>query len=76
MLQVLKKPLIISTGMNSVESISPTVDILRKNKIQYALLHCTNIYPTPHKLVRLGAMKNYNQLFLMQLLGYQIIRLL
>ncbi len=57
------KPMIISTGMNSIESISPTVNILRKNKIQYALLHCTNIYPTPHKLVRLGAIEKLQSAF-------------
>ena len=41
--------------MNSIESIRPSVEIMRKAKIPFALLHCTNIYPTPHKLVRLNA---------------------
>jgi sialic acid synthase SpsE len=50
------KPIILSTGMNSIESIRPAVEIFRKNKVSYALLHCTNVYPTPPKLVRLGAM--------------------
>jgi len=50
------KPIILSTGMNSIESIRPAVDILREFKIPYALLHTTNIYPTPPELVRLGAM--------------------
>lgn len=49
------KPMIISTGMNSIESIKPTVNILKENNIEFALLHCTNIYPTPHKHVRLDA---------------------
>jgi N-acetylneuraminate synthase len=49
------KPIILSTGMNSIESIKPSVEILRRNNIPFALLHCTNIYPTPPKLVRLGA---------------------
>ncbi len=49
------KPIILSTGMNSIESIRPSVEIMRKAKIPFALLHCTNIYPTPHKLVRLNA---------------------
>ena len=51
------KPVIISTGMNSIETIRPSVEILRRAKVPFALLHCTNIYPTPPKLVRLGAMK-------------------
>ena len=50
------KPIILSTGMNSIDSIRPAVDVLREFKIPYALLHTTNIYPTPPELVRLGAM--------------------
>ena len=49
-------PIILSTGMNSIESIRPSVEIIRKAGLPYALLHCTNIYPTPSHLVRLGAM--------------------
>lgn len=50
------KPVIISTGMNTIESVRPSVEILRAANIPYALLHCTNVYPTPPELVRLGAM--------------------
>lgn len=50
------KPVIISTGMNTIDSIRPSVEILRSARIPYALLHCTNVYPTPPELVRLGAM--------------------
>tara|TARA_A100001011_G_C14299183_1_gene839953 strand:+ start:1560 stop:2600 length:1041 start_codon:yes stop_codon:yes gene_type:complete len=50
------KPIILSTGMNSIKSIRPAVKILREHNIPYALLHTTNIYPTPPELVRLGAM--------------------
>ena len=52
------KPMIVSTGMNSIESIEPTVQIMRNYKIDFALLHCTNVYPTPHNLVRLGAIQS------------------
>lgn len=52
-----KKPVIMSTGMNSLKSVEKSVDILRRNKIDFALLHTTNLYPTPFKLVRLGAMQ-------------------
>lgn len=50
------KPVILSTGMNSIETVRPAVDILRRAGLPYALLHCTNVYPTPPRLVRLGAM--------------------
>ena len=52
-----KKPVIMSTGMNSLKSVEKSVDILLRNKIDFALLHTTNLYPTPFKLVRLGAMQ-------------------
>ena len=49
-----KLPIIMSTGMNSIQSIKKSVDIITKKNIPLALLHCTNIYPTPSKLVRLA----------------------
>ncbi|MBL08920.1 MAG: polyhydroxyalkanoate biosynthesis repressor PhaR [Acidiferrobacteraceae bacterium] len=57
------KPMIISTGMNNIESIEKTVEIVRRNNIPYSLLHCTNIYPTPSYLVRLGGMQQLQEKF-------------
>ena len=57
------KPMIVSTGMNSIASIQKTVDILEKRGVPYSLLHCTNVYPTPYKLVRLGAMTQLQKAF-------------
>ncbi len=57
------KPVILSTGMNSVESLRPSVDILRAAGVPYALLHCTNVYPTPPELVRLGGMTRLREAF-------------
>lgn len=48
------KPIILSTGMNDINSVKPAVSILEKHNIPYALLHTTNIYPTPNHLVRLN----------------------
>jgi sialic acid synthase SpsE len=50
------KPIILSTGMNTIESVGKAVEIFRNHKIPYALLHTTNLYPTPNHLVRLGGM--------------------
>jgi N-acetylneuraminate synthase len=58
-----KKPIILSTGMNSIETIKPSVLILRRHKIPFALLHCTNIYPTPSKLVRINCLTSLKELF-------------
>lgn len=57
------KPVIISTGMNTIESVRPSVEILRAAKVPYALLHCTNVYPTPPDLVRLGAISALQEAF-------------
>lgn len=50
------KPMIISTGMNDIASIQKTVSIVESYHVEYALLHCTNIYPTKPEYIRLGAM--------------------
>lgn len=51
------KPMIVSTGMNTVESVRKTVEIMERFGVDYALLHTTNLYPTPPELVRLGGMQ-------------------
>ncbi|MCU0448287.1 MAG: N-acetylneuraminate synthase family protein [Bernardetiaceae bacterium] len=51
------KPMIVSTGMNSLESVKKTVATIRRHGTPLALMHTTNLYPTPPHLVRLGAMQ-------------------
>ena len=57
------KPMIVSTGMNNIKSIRKTVHILEQYKVPYALLHTTNLYPTPSHLVRFGAMQEIQKEF-------------
>ena len=57
------KPVILSTGMNTIESVSKAVDIFTKAKVPLALLHTTNLYPTPVHLVRFGALKELSEAF-------------
>jgi N-acetylneuraminate synthase len=57
------KPVILSTGMNTIESISKAVAIFNKHQVPLALLHTTNLYPTPTHLVRLGAMQQMHEAF-------------
>jgi N-acetylneuraminate synthase len=63
------KPVIMSTGMNSIKSIEPSVRILEENRVPYALLHCTNLYPTPEKLIRLNAINELAKHFPNAILG-------
>jgi N-acetylneuraminate synthase len=57
------KPVILSTGMNTIESISKAVAVFKKHKVPFALLHTTNLYPTPNHLVRLGAITQLQEAF-------------
>jgi sialic acid synthase SpsE len=57
------KPVILSTGMNTIESVRKAVDIFTAARVPVALLHTTNLYPTPPHLVRLGAMSELANAF-------------
>lgn len=57
------KPVILSTGMNNIPSIQKAVQIFENAHVPVALLHTTNLYPTPPHLVRLGALEEMRQAF-------------
>ncbi len=57
------KPVIMSTGMNDLESVKPAVEIFREHNTPLALLHCTSMYPTPYNKVRLGAIGDLQAAF-------------
>lgn len=63
------KPVVLSTGMNDLASISPAVEILRRYGVPFALMHCTSMYPTPYDKVRLGALTEMAQAFPDAVLG-------
>ncbi|MCT4583408.1 MAG: N-acetylneuraminate synthase [Peptostreptococcaceae bacterium] len=63
------KPMIVSTGMNDIKSVKKAVEILEKRNVKYALLHTTNLYPTPANLVRLGAMQELQKEFPEAIIG-------
>ncbi len=52
------KPVIVSTGMNDLESIKKTVKVLEDGNVEYALLHVTSMYPTPYDQVRLDTIRD------------------
>jgi len=64
-----KKPIILSTGMNNIDSVRKAVSIIEKWKNPYALLHCTSIYPTPYEKVRLGALNDLRSNFSKAVVG-------
>lgn len=57
------KPVILSTGMHKLDVVQKAVAIFEKKSIPVAILHTTNLYPTPEHLVRLGALSDINKIF-------------
>ena len=57
------RPVILSTGMNNIDSISKSVQIFEDQGIPYALLHTTSVYPTPYDKIRLGALNSLEKEF-------------
>jgi sialic acid synthase SpsE len=57
------KPMILSTGMNDIESVRRSAAVIRKHGVPLALLHCTSMYPTPYEKVRLGAVEHLRSEF-------------
>lgn len=55
------KPVILSTGMNTIDTIRPAVELLKD--VPLAVLHCTSEYPTPYADVRLGALQELREAF-------------
>jgi len=42
-----KKPLIVSTGMSTLEEIEKTVNFLKNEDAKFILMHCNSTYPAP-----------------------------
>ncbi len=47
------KPLILSTGMSTLEEIDAAVELLRKYTDDFVLMQCTSAYPTDHEDINL-----------------------
>ena len=57
------KPIIMSTGMQNIESLQRSVAILDDAGIEYALLECTNLYPSPPEIVSLQGITELRNAF-------------
>ena len=64
-----KKKLIISSGMAIIEQLKNTVSFLKKRNVDFAILHTTNLYPTPDNLIRLGSITQLRQKFKNNVIG-------
>ena len=64
------KPIILSTGMQNINSIRASVEILTEAKVDFALLECTNLYPSPPEIVSLGGILELKTAFPNALIGF------
>tara|TARA_X000000950_G_scaffold188058_1_gene227425 strand:- start:698 stop:1729 length:1032 start_codon:yes stop_codon:yes gene_type:complete len=65
-----KKPIIMSTGMSYLRELKNTVNYINKKKIPLALMHCTNVYPTPLQKSRLNSILLMQKTFTKNIIGY------
>ena len=49
-----KKPIIISTGMSTVEEIDKAIELIKKYTKDFVIMHCVSCYPTEDKDVNLN----------------------
>ncbi|HTR00746.1 MAG TPA: N-acetylneuraminate synthase family protein [Candidatus Acidoferrum sp.] len=64
------KPIIMSTGMQSLDALRPGVEILDKSGVDYALLQCTNLYPSPPEIVSLRGITELRNAFPRAVIGF------
>ena len=64
------KPVIMSTGMQTVESVRASVQILEDAGVEYALLECTNLYPSPPEIVSLKGVTELQKAFPNAVVGF------
>lgn len=56
------KPVILSTGMATIDEIKHAADVLKQNGCESpTLLHCTSAYPTPYTDANLAAIETIRQ---------------
>lgn len=57
------KPIILSTGMNDMESIQKSVEVIRKYGVPLMLMHCVSMYPAPYDKIRLPSIVQLREKF-------------
>lgn len=58
-----KKKTLISTGMSTIKDIIRAVDIFKKNKCPYVIMHCVSQYPCPEEKLNLNLINFYKKKF-------------
>ncbi len=64
------KPVIMSTGMQTIDSVRKSIAILDSAGLDYALLECTNLYPSPPEHVSLRGISELKDAFPDAVIGF------
>jgi sialic acid synthase SpsE len=64
------KPIIMSTGMQTIDGMRPSVKALDDSGVDYALLECTNLYPSPPEIVSLQGITELKSAFPRAVIGF------
>lgn len=64
------KPIIMSTGMQTIDGMRPSVQALDDAGVEYALLECTNLYPSPPEIVSLQGITELKNAFPRAVIGF------
>ncbi|MSO92244.1 MAG: hypothetical protein EXQ86_02445 [Rhodospirillales bacterium] len=56
-------PMIVSTGMTTLDEVKETVGALKSTGVPFALTHCVSAYPCPYDRVNLGNIPRYREMF-------------
>jgi N-acetylneuraminate synthase len=52
-------PVIVSSGMSTLDEVDEAVGALTDESVDFALLHCTSSYPTPIREINLSVIRTY-----------------
>lgn len=66
----LGKPIVLSTGMANMETVTKVHSKIEKHNKNIGLLQCTSAYPCPPDQVHLSVIKTYKRLFPWTVVGY------
>ena len=64
------KPIIMSTGMESIDNIKKSIKILDSYNADTILLECTNLYPSPPEIVSLRGILELREAFPDKMIGF------
>lgn len=64
------KPMIVSTGMSTMEEIEATYDVLATTGIEFAFMNCLSEYPPKYEDVNLGVIQKMKEKFPEVVIGH------